>query len=86
MSRRERWSSTPSPRIATSFLILPVSELAGSTASRPFSGAMFLIGSIQLLRAPTASRSAMRLFGFSITYVTLLFGAVMVDVLVRHGW
>ncbi|MEZ5216105.1 MAG: heme o synthase [Ilumatobacteraceae bacterium] len=72
--------------IATSFLILPVSELGwiyGITAA--LSGAMFLIGSIQLLRAPTAA-GAMRLFGFSITYVTLLFGAVMVDVLVRHGW
>jgi len=27
----------------------------------------------------------MRLFAFSISYVTLLFGALTVDVLVRHG-
>ena len=34
---------------------------------------------------PTAANS-MRLFGFSITYVTVLFGAMTVDVLVRNGW
>jgi protoheme IX farnesyltransferase len=27
----------------------------------------------------------MRVFGFSITYVTVLFGAMTLDVLVRHG-
>jgi hypothetical protein len=27
----------------------------------------------------------MQVFGFSITYVTLLFGALTVDVLVRYG-
>jgi protoheme IX farnesyltransferase len=27
----------------------------------------------------------MRLFGYSITYVTLLFGAMMLDVFVEHG-
>jgi protoheme IX farnesyltransferase len=34
------------------------------------------------VRNPTPQRS-MRLFGFSITYVTLLFGALTLDVLVR---
>ena len=27
----------------------------------------------------------LRLFGYSITYVTLLFGAMMLDVFVEHG-
>jgi len=47
-------------------------------------GALFLWGSIDLGKEPTPQRS-MRLFAFSISYVTLLFGALTVDVLVRHG-
>lgn len=48
-------------------------------------GAIFLVGTIALAKAPTPAAS-MRLFGYSITYVTGLFGALTVDVLVRHGW
>ena len=48
-------------------------------------GAMFLGGTIALARNPTPAAS-MRLFGFSITYVTVLFGAMTIDVLVRYGW
>jgi heme o synthase len=44
-------------------------------------GALFLAGTIGLVRRPTAAAS-MRVFAFSITYVTLLFGALTVDVLV----
>ena len=33
-----------------------------------------------------AARSAMRVFGWSISYITLLFGAMAVDQLVRSGW
>jgi protoheme IX farnesyltransferase len=47
-------------------------------------GGLFLWGTIDLGRNPTPQRS-MRVFGYSITYVTLLFGALTVDVLVRHG-
>ncbi len=47
-------------------------------------GALFLWGTVDLGRNPTPQRS-MRVFGYSITYVTLLFAAVTVDVLVRHG-
>jgi protoheme IX farnesyltransferase len=47
-------------------------------------GAMFLWGTVDLGRNPTPQRS-MRVFGYSITYVTLLFGALTADVLVRHG-
>jgi protoheme IX farnesyltransferase len=43
-------------------------------------GAMLTWGCVDLVRHPSAKR-AMRVFGFSITYVTLLFGAVAADVL-----
>ncbi|MEI8239315.1 MAG: protoheme IX farnesyltransferase, partial [Actinomycetota bacterium] len=46
-------------------------------------GALFFAGTVDLGRNPTPQRS-MRVFGFSITYVTLLFAAITVDVLVRH--
>ena len=45
-------------------------------------GALFLWGTIDLGRNPTPQRS-MRVFGYSITYVTLLFAAMTIDVLVR---
>jgi protoheme IX farnesyltransferase len=46
---------------------------------------MFVGATVLLGRNPTPAAS-MRVFGFSITYVTVLFGAMTVDVLVRHGW
>ena len=45
-------------------------------------GAIFLGLAVQLLRDATPVR-AMRLFGYSISYVTLLFGAMALDQLVR---
>jgi protoheme IX farnesyltransferase len=45
-------------------------------------GLAFLAGVLDLVRTPTPSKS-MRLFGFSITYVTLLFAAMAADVFVR---
>lgn len=48
-------------------------------------GLGFILSALDLGRHPTASRS-MRVFGFSITYVTLVFVAMAVDVLVEHGW
>ncbi|MDO8392173.1 MAG: heme o synthase [Actinomycetota bacterium] len=45
-------------------------------------GALFLWGTIDLGRNATEAR-AMRVFGYSITYVTLLFAALTIDVLVR---
>ena len=71
--------------IVASLVLLPLSELGwiyGVTAV--VAGAAFLLGAVRLQRQPTAA-GAMRLFAYSITYVTLLFGAVTVDVLVRHG-
>ena len=47
-------------------------------------GAVFTAFSVQLLRDPTPKR-AMRLFTWSITYITVLFGAMALDQLVRSG-
>jgi heme o synthase len=48
-------------------------------------GALFLGGCIGLHRDPTPQRS-MRVFAYSITYVTLLFAAIAADVLIRSRW
>ena len=48
-------------------------------------GAVFLALSYKVVRDQD-TRSAMQLFGYSITYVTLLFGAMAVDQLVRSGF
>ena len=48
-------------------------------------GGVFLGGTIALGRHPTEAAS-MRLFGFSITYVTLLFLAMSLDVFVEYGF
>lgn len=45
---------------------------------------LFVVGAIRLGQRPTPSHS-MRLFAFSITYVTVLFVAMAVDVFVEHG-
>lgn len=47
-------------------------------------GAVFLGLALQVRRNPEPAL-AMRLFGWSITYVTLLFGAMAVDEVARHG-
>ena len=48
-------------------------------------GAVFTGFAVQLLRDPTPGR-AMRLFAWSISYISLLFGAMAVDQLVRSGF
>jgi protoheme IX farnesyltransferase len=47
-------------------------------------GAVFTGFSIQLIRTTTPA-AAMRLFSYSITYITLLFGAMALDQLLRSG-
>ncbi|MEJ5255088.1 MAG: heme o synthase [Acidimicrobiales bacterium] len=47
-------------------------------------GALFTVLAVAVLRTGSAA-AAMRLFAFSITYVTVLFAAMAVDVLVRFG-
>jgi protoheme IX farnesyltransferase len=48
-------------------------------------GGVFTWFAVQLLRSATPER-AMRLFTWSITYITLLFGAMALDQLVRSGF
>ncbi len=48
-------------------------------------GAVFLALAERVRRNPDP-KTAMTLFGWSITYVTLLFGAMAVDEVVRHGF
>jgi protoheme IX farnesyltransferase len=48
-------------------------------------GALFTWGCVALMRHPSP-KASMRLFSFSISYVTLLFGAIALDVLVRNGF
>lgn len=48
-------------------------------------GLAFIASTVDLSQNPSTAR-AMRVFGFSITYVTLLFVAMAVDVFVRHGF
>ena len=72
--------------VITTLVLIPVADLGwiyGVTAA--VLGAMFIGGTVALRRHPTPANS-MRLFGFSITYVTVLFGAMTLDVLVRYGW
>ena len=47
-------------------------------------GGLFTWYAVQLLRGLTPER-AMRLFAYSISYVTLLFGAMALDQLMRSG-
>jgi protoheme IX farnesyltransferase len=71
--------------VVTTLVLVPVAELGWIyAATAVVLGAMFLWGTIRLARHPTAQAS-MRLFAFSITYVTLLFAALTIDVLVGGG-
>ena len=55
------------------------------TTAAAILGALFAAGCLGLARDPSPKRS-MRVFAYSITYVTILFGAMAIDVLVRYGW
>ena len=70
--------------VAGTLGLWPVAELGWIYgASAIVFGALFLWGTIDLGKNPTTGR-AMRVFGYSISYVTLLFAAMTIDVLVRH--
>jgi protoheme IX farnesyltransferase len=71
--------------VASTLVLIPVADTGLIyAAAATVLGALFLWGTVDLGRNPSPQRS-MRVFGYSITYVTLLFGALTVDVLVRHG-
>jgi protoheme IX farnesyltransferase len=71
--------------VVSTLVLIPVAGLGWIYGvSAVVLGAAFLAATVRLGRAPTPQAS-MRVFGFSITYVTVLFAAMTLDVLVRHG-
>ncbi len=69
--------------VAVSVLFAPVASMGLLyVAAAAVLGAIFLLRAVQLRRDPTPKR-AMRLFGFSISYVTVLFSAMALDQLLR---
>jgi len=71
--------------VALSFVLIPAAHLGvvyGAVAAGL--GAAFIAKAVRLLRDPSPGR-AMKLFGFSITYLTLVFLAMGVDAIV-HPW
>jgi heme o synthase len=71
---------------ASTMVLVPVAGLGwiyGVTAL--VLGALFAAGCVGLIRDPSPRRS-MQVFAFSISYITILFGAIALDVLVRSGW
>jgi protoheme IX farnesyltransferase len=64
----------------------PVADLGAIyLVAATFLGGMFTWYAFKLLRSESAA-DAMRVFVWSITYLTLLFGAIALDQLVRSGW
>jgi protoheme IX farnesyltransferase len=71
--------------VAFTLVLIPVAHLGLIyIISAAVSGSLFLWSTVDLGKNPTPQRS-MRVFGFSITYVTLLFAAMTIDILVRSG-
>lgn len=69
--------------VVASFALVPLNDMGVTySVSSAVLGLGFIALTFGLGRAPTPS-AAMRVFSFSISYVTLLFLAVMLDVLVR---
>ncbi len=69
--------------VITTLVLVPVADLGWIyTSAAVLLGAGFILATIALARRPTPSGS-MRVFTYSITYVTVLFGAMTLDVLVR---
>jgi len=71
--------------LGVTLVLAPVAELGVIYIGVALvTGITFCAMSVGLLRDPDPGR-AMRLFGFSITYLTLLFAAMAIDVLVRSA-
>ncbi len=71
---------------AMSLIFVPVADMGLIYLISAISlGAMFTFFSFQVMLKPTR-KSAMRLFGFSITYITMLFSLIAIDQLVRTGF
>ena len=68
--------------VTCTLVLIPVADLGAIYAvTAVVLGAVFIGATIWLRSNPSASAS-MRVFGFSITYVTVLFGAMTLDVLI----
>lgn len=71
---------------AISLIFVPVADMGLIyLISAILLGAIFTFFSFQVMIRPT-QKSAMRLFGFSISYITILFTLIAVDQLVRSGF
>ena len=71
--------------VASTLAVAPVADLGVVyLAAATVLGGAFLALAVQVLRTESA-KVAMRLFTYSITYLTLLFGAMAADVLIEHG-
>lgn len=69
--------------VASTLLLAPVADLGVVYVTAAIVlGLMFIGGVVHLGRRPSVGAS-MRVFGFSITYVTVLFSAMTIDVLLR---
>jgi protoheme IX farnesyltransferase len=72
--------------VLSTLVLVPVADMGWVYGvSAVVLGVFFLWGTVDLGRNPTPQRS-MRVFAYSITYVTLLFAALTIDVLVRYGF
>ena len=72
--------------VVGTLVLAPVADLGVIyVAGAAVLGALFIYGTAALGRDPDPQK-AMRLFGYSISYVTLLFGLLTLDVLVRNGF
>ena len=68
---------------AFSLIFWPVADLgAVYLGAAVVLGGLFTLLAVKLLREPT-TKAAMKVFTYSITYVTLLFGAMVLDVLIE---
>ncbi len=71
---------------ALTIVLAPVADMGALyLISAIVLGAVFTAMAVAVLRQPDPAR-AMRLFGWSITYIVLLFGAMAADELVRNGF
>jgi len=72
--------------VACTLLLAPVASLGWIYLGVAIViGAIFIASTVALARRPSEALS-MKVFTYSITYVTLLFAAIMLDVFVDHGF
>ena len=70
---------------ALTLVFAPVADMGAIyIVSAVVLGAIFTAMAVQVLRNPNP-KVAMRMFGYSISYITLLFGAMALDEIVRNG-